>query len=106
MLDDPVSSDRLVPAIKQQRSRASGILTKVVRHLHSTWITPLDRHQIHELVVGLDGVIALAHSTGSRISLFGMAIVGVASARHARRIHGASSRRSAGHGWPRSRVRR
>jgi uncharacterized protein Yka (UPF0111/DUF47 family) len=72
LLDDLASAERMAAAIKEHRRRADAILSKTVRQLHSTWITPLDRHHIHELVIGLAGVITLLDSTASRVVLFGI----------------------------------
>jgi uncharacterized protein Yka (UPF0111/DUF47 family) len=72
ILGDPASGERQASVIKEQRRRADAILKKTVRHLHTTWITPLDRHQIHELLTSLDGVTTLADSTASRVVLFGI----------------------------------
>jgi uncharacterized protein Yka (UPF0111/DUF47 family) len=72
MLGDLASGERLASLIRDRRCRADAILKKTVHHLHTTWITPLDRHQIHELVIRLDGIITLADSTASRVLLFGI----------------------------------
>jgi uncharacterized protein Yka (UPF0111/DUF47 family) len=70
MLLDLASRERYASAIKERRGRAGVILRKTVRELHTTWITPLDRHHIHELITTLDGVTALIDSTASRVVVF------------------------------------
>jgi uncharacterized protein Yka (UPF0111/DUF47 family) len=72
MLVDLSSRERYARDIKQQRRSATALLKKTVRLIHTTWITPLDRHQIHELITNLDGVSALTESTASRVVLFGI----------------------------------
>jgi uncharacterized protein Yka (UPF0111/DUF47 family) len=70
MLDDVSGAERVLSAIRDDKRRADALVRKTVRELHTTWITPLDRHHIHELVVGVDGVLALINSTAVRVVLF------------------------------------
>jgi uncharacterized protein Yka (UPF0111/DUF47 family) len=72
LLDNIAAPDGAVESIRQDGKRADAILRRTVRELHATWITPLDRHQIHELVVALSGVLTLIGSTAIRLVLFGV----------------------------------
>ncbi len=72
MFDDLSSSDRVGKVISEHRRSAGAILKQTVRLLHSIWITPLDRHQIHSLVSSLDGVVSLIDAATSRVVLFGI----------------------------------
>ena len=40
--------------------------------LHKTWITPLDREEIHALIAALDDVLDLIWSAAERITLYGI----------------------------------
>jgi uncharacterized protein Yka (UPF0111/DUF47 family) len=72
MLVDLPSRERYADTIKDHRRRAGTILRKTVRLIHTTWITPLDRHHIHELTTTLDGVSTLVDSTAARMVVFGI----------------------------------
>jgi hypothetical protein len=39
-------------------------------HLHRTFVTPLDRNDIHHLVTRLDDILDLANAAGSRLALY------------------------------------
>ena len=39
-------------------------------HLHRTFVTPLDRNDIHHLVTRLDDILDLANAAGSRFALY------------------------------------
>ncbi len=39
-------------------------------HLHRTFVTPLDRIDIHHLVTRLDDILDLANAAGSRLALY------------------------------------
>jgi hypothetical protein len=70
LLDDLASAERIVTAIGDDRQRGEVTLRRTIRELHGTWITPLDRHHIHELILGIDGVLGLVASTARRVLLF------------------------------------
>jgi uncharacterized protein Yka (UPF0111/DUF47 family) len=70
MLDDLAGAERAAAEIRQQKDKGEAILRRAVRELHTTWITPLDRHHIHELASGLSEVVRLIDSTASRLVLF------------------------------------
>ena len=70
MLNDMASAEGAAADIAQDEKRADGVLRRTVRELHSTWITPLDRHHIHELVLALDGVLGLIDATATRAVIF------------------------------------
>lgn len=72
IFDDLASAERRAADIHDGRLRARELLRKTIHLLHATWITPLDRHHIHELAIGFDGVISLVDTTASRVVLFGI----------------------------------
>jgi uncharacterized protein Yka (UPF0111/DUF47 family) len=65
-------AEQLAGAIRADKKRGGELLRKTVRELHATWITPLDRHQIHDLAEGFDGVLGLIHSTATRVRGFAL----------------------------------
>ncbi|MBP9111477.1 MAG: DUF47 domain-containing protein [Polyangiaceae bacterium] len=56
--------------IKISESAGDKITHDTVRHLHATWITPIDRDDIHLLVSRLDDVLDLAEAVSERVVLF------------------------------------
>jgi uncharacterized protein len=72
LLGDIASSEKPLASIQEDEKRARATLRRTIRELHTTWITPLDRHHIHELVLGIDRVIDLIHATAVRVTLFGI----------------------------------
>jgi uncharacterized protein Yka (UPF0111/DUF47 family) len=72
LLDDLGAAEQLRTDIHHDKQRGDEILSLTLRELHATWITPFDRHHIHELVDGIDKVLTLLDSTASRIVLFGI----------------------------------
>ncbi|MGA7122525.1 MAG: DUF47 family protein [Polyangiaceae bacterium] len=70
ILEDLSGAERVASAVAEDEKRGAAILRRTVRELHSTWITPLDRHHIHELVTAIDGVISLIGSTAMRVVVF------------------------------------
>ncbi|MDD8012916.1 MAG: DUF47 family protein, partial [Acidobacteriota bacterium] len=42
----------------------------VMSHLHTTFITPIEREDIHQLAVRLDDILDLAEAASSRIDLY------------------------------------
>jgi uncharacterized protein Yka (UPF0111/DUF47 family) len=72
MLEDLGSAPQLRTDIRHDKQRGDEILRHTLRELHGTWITPLDRHHIHELVDSIDKVLTLLDSTATRVVLFGI----------------------------------
>jgi len=56
--------------IKDIEHRCDNVVHDLVRALHSTFITPLDREDIHLLASRLDDVIDLIDGTARRLQLF------------------------------------
>jgi predicted phosphate transport protein (TIGR00153 family) len=54
-----------------EKENAADILThETMKHLHETWITPLDRFDIHGLISKLDDVLDLIEAVSERLVLF------------------------------------
>ena len=51
-------------------NRADGITHETMRQLHKSFITPLDRDEIHQLITGLDDVIDLIQDVAHTATLY------------------------------------
>ena len=58
--------------IAEVEHQADEVTHTTLAMLHSTFITPIDRDQIHELITSLDDVIDLIHGASRRIILYGI----------------------------------
>ena len=69
------SFDRLeerAKALKDVEHRADLVTHELFERLNRTFITPLEREDIHDLASGLDDVVDAAEAIGSRLVLFGI----------------------------------
>ena len=69
------SFDRLEERAKQLKDiehRADLVTHELFERLNRTFITPLEREDIHDLASGLDDVVGAVEAIGSRIVLFGI----------------------------------
>ena len=58
--------------IAEDEHQADNITHKTLEMLHSTFITPMDRDQIHKLITGMDDVVDLIHGASRRMILYGI----------------------------------
>ena len=56
--------------IAEYEREADKIVQETFSQLHQTFITPFDRHDIHQLTSGLDDIIDLFNRTARRFSLY------------------------------------
>lgn len=70
LMRDPSKGPSLVPQIRALEEEGDGITHSVVTALHQTWITPLDREEIHSLVCGLDDVLDYIEAVAVRVELY------------------------------------
>jgi predicted phosphate transport protein (TIGR00153 family) len=70
MLDDHADVQQLSSQISDIENRGDKITHDTVLALHQTWITPLDREEIHELISKLDDVLDYVEAAGERIALY------------------------------------
>lgn len=68
--EDPTARGRQAEAVSQAESRADDITAEVNRLLHKTFITPIDREQIHALINAMDDVLDLLQDTTETLSLY------------------------------------
>ena len=58
--------------IKQIERRADDVTHKCINALHNTFITPIDRADIHRLISRLDDIVDSVDSTATRMALYEM----------------------------------
>lgn len=56
--------------IKEIEHRCDGLIHELVKALHRTFITPIDREDIHDLAARMDDLVDLIDATASRAVLF------------------------------------
>ncbi len=70
LLENPVEAEKLAQEVKQIEHNADTITHETVKRLHETWITPLDRADIHSLITRLDDVLDMIEAVSERVALF------------------------------------
>ena len=67
---DAAERDRLAAAVISAEHKGDKVTAEVNRLLHKTFITPLDREQIHGLINAMDDVLDLLQDTTETMSLY------------------------------------
>ena len=75
MLRDGVDADRQAARVKAVEHAGDEITHTVIERLHQTFITPIDRGDIHELISRMDDVLDLIEASAERIALYGIRTV-------------------------------
>ena len=70
MLEQPGRAGELSKRIKDIEHEGDKITHEVVQALHQTWITPLDREEIHNLITSLDSVLDFVDAASDKIALY------------------------------------
>lgn len=70
LLDDFTDVQKKVQAIKELEHRADDITHRAFARLHSQFITPFDRAEIHRLLSRIDDVIDMADGAAGRLALY------------------------------------
>jgi len=70
LLEDPAGNRDLVAQIREVEHAGDTITHSVLSALHQTWITPLDREEIHALVSKLDDVLDYIEAAAVRIEMY------------------------------------
>jgi predicted phosphate transport protein (TIGR00153 family) len=70
MFEDLSNKERQAMAIAEKEGAGDRITHETVKRLHETWITPLDRYDIHGLISKLDDVLDLIEAVAERVVLF------------------------------------
>ncbi|AUX42728.1 hypothetical protein SOCE26_041610 [Sorangium cellulosum] len=70
MLDRLEDAPALAKRISELEDEGDKITHGCLAALHQTWITPLDREEIHALITGLDNVLDCIEAAAMRVVLF------------------------------------
>ena len=71
ILEDPAGQSLVCSArIKELEHKGDELTHRVIQELNKTFITPIDREDIHDLCTCLDDVLDLIDSTAARIVMF------------------------------------
>jgi uncharacterized protein Yka (UPF0111/DUF47 family) len=63
-----------INAIKDAEHKGDNITRILLKELNSTFITPFDRQDIHNLISTIDSVVDLIHTTSKRIHLYKLSL--------------------------------
>jgi predicted phosphate transport protein (TIGR00153 family) len=66
----PERSAELAKAIHDVENAGDIITHETIARLHKTWITPIDRADIHSLISALDDVLDLVEAASERVALY------------------------------------
>jgi uncharacterized protein len=70
MLREPARATELAKAVGEVESAGDKITHETIAALHQTWITPLDRADIHALITSLDDVLDLIEAVSERLLIY------------------------------------
>jgi predicted phosphate transport protein (TIGR00153 family) len=70
LFQDPEDLHKYVTAIKEVEHQADNLTHDVISRINTTFVTPLDREDIHMLASRLDDVIDLLDGTARRAAMF------------------------------------
>jgi uncharacterized protein len=70
LLEDPANAPTYAQEISDLEHEGDRITHDTVHALHQTWITPLDREEIHALITKLDDVLDFIEAASDRIALY------------------------------------
>jgi predicted phosphate transport protein (TIGR00153 family) len=73
LLEDYIEVDQKRLLIERTESRGDEIGHKILEKLNTTFITPMDREDIHALSSALDDILDLIHATATRLNLYHVA---------------------------------
>ena len=72
MVRDGADPERQAELVKHAEHAGDEITHTVIERLHQTFITPIDRGDIHELISRMDDVLDLIEASAERIALYGI----------------------------------
>jgi uncharacterized protein len=70
MVREPHRCAQLAQAVKAAENAGDKITHETIAKLHKTWITPIDRADIHSLISALDDVLDLIEAAAERVALY------------------------------------
>ena len=68
--DSDEEADKQCELIDVIENRADGITHETMRQLHKSFITPLDREEIHQLITSLDDILDLIQDVAHTVTLY------------------------------------
>ena len=75
MLSDLPHAESHAHTIKDIEHRADDVTHQTVEMLHKTFITPIDREEIHQLISKMDDVVDIIEAASQRIVLYGITAI-------------------------------
>lgn len=91
MLERPREAERIAREISEIESAGDKVTHDTVLALHQTWITPLDREEIHGLISKLDDVLDFVEAAAERIALYEISVVAPEAFELARVLRGCAA---------------
>lgn len=70
LMQEPARAAELAQRIKDVENEGDKITHETIAHLHQTWITPIDRADIHGLITALDDILDLIEAVAERVLLY------------------------------------
>jgi predicted phosphate transport protein (TIGR00153 family) len=70
IMREPERSAELSIEVKTAEEAGDKITHETIARLHKTWITPIDRADIHSLITALDDVLDLIEAVSERVALY------------------------------------
>ncbi len=70
LMQEPARAAELSQRIKDVENEGDKITHETIAHLHQTWITPIDRADIHALITALDDILDLIEAVAERVLLY------------------------------------
>lgn len=70
MMADGDDVTAMAERLHECEHRGDETVHRALHHLHRTFVTPLDRNDIHLLVTRLDDILDLTNAAGSRLALY------------------------------------
>jgi len=67
---DPKAREKYTEEVSRAEHAADRVTAEINRLLHKTFITPIDREQIHELINAMDDVLDLLQDSAETLSLY------------------------------------
>jgi predicted phosphate transport protein (TIGR00153 family) len=66
----PERASEIAKAVHEAENAGDVITHETIARLHKTWITPIDRGDIHSLITALDDVLDLIEAVSERVALY------------------------------------
>ena len=72
LFGDLGKSEEIAETIRVLEGKGDTVTHETMKRLHETWITPLDRHDIYEMITSLDDVLDMIEAVSERVQIFGV----------------------------------